>query len=74
LVEVPDFRAGTIHVSGDYWHFSRTPAVINGLPKVGEHNDEVLSGILGYSDERIAELRQTDVIAEWDHYDEIPSG
>ena len=74
LVEVPDFRAGTIHVSGDYWHFSRTPAVINGLPEVGEHNDEVLSGILGYSDERIAELRQTDVIAEWDHYDEIPSG
>lgn len=73
LVEVPDFRAGTIHVSGDYWHFSRTPTVINGLPAVGEHNEEVLAGILGYSDERIAELRENNVIAEWDHYDEIPT-
>ena len=51
LVEVPDFRAGTIHVNGDYWHMSRTPAVIGGLPAVGEHNEEVLSGILGYSEE-----------------------
>ncbi|MGZ6106400.1 MAG: CaiB/BaiF CoA transferase family protein, partial [Vulcanimicrobiaceae bacterium] len=25
LVEVPDFLAGTIAVSGDFWHFGRTP-------------------------------------------------
>ena len=25
MVEVPDFLAGEIAVSGDYWHFSRTP-------------------------------------------------
>src|SRR6266850_495809 len=48
MVEVPDFLAGSIAVSGDFWHFSRTPAVVGSTPKVGEHNDEVL-GLLGYS-------------------------
>ena len=72
LVEAPDFRGGTIHVNGDYWHMSRTPAVIGGLPAVGEHNEEVLSGILGYFQERIAELRGKPVIAESHHYDEVP--
>ena len=28
MVEVDDFLAGTIAVSGDFWHFSRTPAVV----------------------------------------------
>ncbi len=72
IVEVPDFRAGTMPVNGDYWHMSRTPAVIGSLPAVGEHNEEVLSGILGYSEERILELRDRRVISESDHYDEIP--
>ena len=55
MVEVPDFLAGTIAVSGDFWHFSRTPAVVGSTPKVGEHNEEVLGGLLGYSEEEIAE-------------------
>jgi crotonobetainyl-CoA:carnitine CoA-transferase CaiB-like acyl-CoA transferase len=59
-------------VNGDYWHMSRTPAVIGQLPKVGEHNDEVLSGILGLSEERIAQLKDSQVISESDHYDEVP--
>ena len=71
LVEVPDFRAGTMPVNGDYWHMSRTPAVIGSLPAVGEHNDEVLSGILGYSEERISELSEKNVISESDLYDEL---
>src|SRR6266571_3644611 len=40
MVEVPDFLAGTIAVSGDFWHFSRTPAIVGSTPKVGEHNEE----------------------------------
>ena len=71
-MEVPDFRAGTIHVNGDYWHMSRTPAVIGVLPEVGEHNQEVLSEILGYSEERISELREKQVISESHNYDEVP--
>ena len=60
------------YVNGDYWDMSRTPAIIGSLPAVGEHNEEILSGILGYSDDRIAELRDKQVISESDHDDEIP--
>ena len=72
LVEVPDFLAGTIAVSGDYWHFSRTPTVIGSTPRVGEHNEEVLGGLLGYSDEEISALYQNNVVSTADHYDEVP--
>lgn len=71
MVEVPDFLAGTIAVSGDYWHFSRTPAVVGTTPKVGEHNEEVLSGLLGYSQAEIASLYAKEVIGNTDHYDTL---
>jgi crotonobetainyl-CoA:carnitine CoA-transferase CaiB-like acyl-CoA transferase len=72
LVDVPDFLAGSIAVSGDFWHFSRTPVVIGSTPRIGEHNEEVLGDLLGYSGEEIAELYEKKVIANFDHYDEIP--
>ena len=72
MVEVPDFLAGTIAVSGDYWHFSRTPAVVGSTPQVGEHNEEVLSGLLGYSEEEIDQMRQDNVIGDSHEYDQIP--
>jgi crotonobetainyl-CoA:carnitine CoA-transferase CaiB-like acyl-CoA transferase len=72
MMEVPDFLAGSIAVSGDFWHFSRTPVVVGSTPQVGEHNEEVLSGLLGYSDEQIAQFREDNVIGEFDYYDEIP--
>ncbi len=71
MVEVPDFLAGTIAVSGDFWHFSRTPAVVASTPKVGEHNEEVL-GVLGYSRDEIAKLYANEVIGNFHHYDEVP--
>jgi crotonobetainyl-CoA:carnitine CoA-transferase CaiB-like acyl-CoA transferase len=72
MVEVPDFLAGTIAVSGDYWHFSRTPVVVGSTPRVGEHNEEVLSGLLGYSEDQIAKFREDNVIGEHDEYDQVP--
>ena len=72
MVEVPDFLAGSIAVSGDYWHFSRTPTQIGSTPQVGEHNEEVLSGLLGYSDEEIAALYENNVVSTVHHYDEVP--
>ena len=72
MVDVPDFLAGSIAVSGDYWHFSRTPVVIGTTPKVGEHNEEVLCDILGYSPEDVTRLRERQVIGETDFYDEVP--
>jgi crotonobetainyl-CoA:carnitine CoA-transferase CaiB-like acyl-CoA transferase len=71
MVEVPDFLAGTIAVSGDFWHFSRTAAVVGSTPRVGEHNEEVLGGLLGYSREEIAKLYASDVIGNSDHYDTL---
>jgi crotonobetainyl-CoA:carnitine CoA-transferase CaiB-like acyl-CoA transferase len=72
MVEVPDFQAGTIAVSGDFWHFSRTPVVVGSAPRVGEHNEEVLGDILDYSADEIAELYDQKVIANFDLYDEVP--
>ena len=72
MVEVPDFLAGEIAVSGDYWHFSRTPVNIGSTPQVGEHNEDVLAGILGYSEEQIESFRQGRVISEEHYYDDIP--
>ena len=72
MVEMPDFLAGSIAVSGDFWHFSRTPAIVGTCPRVGEHNEEVLSGLLGYSREEVSQLRQEQVIGEMDHYAELP--
>jgi crotonobetainyl-CoA:carnitine CoA-transferase CaiB-like acyl-CoA transferase len=71
MVEVPDFLAGTIAVSGDYWHFSRTPAVVGTTPKVGEHNEEILGELLGYSKEEIAALYASGVIGNFDQYDQL---
>jgi crotonobetainyl-CoA:carnitine CoA-transferase CaiB-like acyl-CoA transferase len=72
MVDVPDFLAGEIAVSGDFWHFSRTPAVVGSTPKVGEHNEEVICGLLGYSQENLAQFREDQVIGEHDEYDEVP--
>ena len=72
MVEVPDFLAGSIAVSGDFWHFSRTPAVIGTTPQVGEHNEDVLGGILGYTEERISALYEGNVISTRHEYDEVP--
>ena len=72
MVDVPDFLAGTIAVSEDFWHFSRTPAIVGSTPKVGEHNEEVLGGLLGYSEAEMADLYAKDVIGNWDHYDTVP--
>jgi crotonobetainyl-CoA:carnitine CoA-transferase CaiB-like acyl-CoA transferase len=71
MVEVPDFLAGSIAVSGDFWHFSRTPAVVGSTPQVGEHNEEVLGGLLGYSKEEIARFYADKVIGKEHHYDTL---
>ena len=62
LVEVDDPIAGKINVSGDFWHFSRTPAVIGTTPMPGEQTDELLSGLLDLSEDEIDQLRQQGVV------------
>ena len=62
LMEVPDPIAGSIHVAGKMIKFSRTPMVVGSTPMVGEHTEEVLRDILGYSGERIRALEESGVV------------
>ena len=62
MVEVPDPTAGSIHVTGKVIKFSRTPMVVGSAPAIGEHNDDVLRDLLGYSGETVDELRRAGVI------------
>ena len=62
MVEVPDPIAGSMYVTGEMIKFSRTPIVVGSAPTVGEHTEEVLRDILGYSHERIQSLLKEEVI------------
>ena len=45
------------------WRFSETPAKISRhAPGIGEHNEEVLKGILGMSAQEIDELKEKKII------------
>ncbi len=63
LVEVPDPVAGTIHVSGKQIKLSRSEMVVGSAPLVGEHNDEILRTVLGYTPEEVERLRDDGVIS-----------
>ena len=56
LVRVPHSLHGESVVEGSRFRLSRTPARIGQPPAVGEHTEQVLKDILGYDDDRIAEL------------------
>ena len=48
-------------VHGTPWKFSKTPAKIKRAPKLGEHNEELLSN-LGYTNKEIKNLKDDKVI------------
>lgn len=57
FVRVPHSSVDEVMIENSRYRFSRTPAVVpRGAPDQGEHNFEVLSGILGYDDDRIADV------------------
>ncbi|MCW4035959.1 MAG: CoA transferase, partial [Candidatus Bathyarchaeota archaeon] len=56
--------AGTVRSPGFPVKLSRTPGTIRlPAPTIGQHNEEVLTQLLGYTKEQVAELRKTGVIA-----------
>jgi crotonobetainyl-CoA:carnitine CoA-transferase CaiB-like acyl-CoA transferase len=51
-----------VFVPGATIKMSKTPGRVGHVPTPGEHTDEVLSGLLGYGKETLAELRTANVI------------
>ena len=54
---------GEVRVDGQPVHFSRTDwASSRGAPCLGEHNEQILCGLLGYTPSEVARLREDKVI------------
>ena len=65
LIEMEHPKVGKLKIAGSGFKMSETPGRVTGrAPSLGEHNEEVLGGILGYSPETIDGLRKAGVIAK----------
>ncbi|MEW6187248.1 MAG: CoA transferase [Thermodesulfobacteriota bacterium] len=62
MVNVPDPIAGTIHVPGKFIKLSRSQTIVGSPAAIGQHNDEILGGLLNYSSEQIQALRAEGII------------
>jgi crotonobetainyl-CoA:carnitine CoA-transferase CaiB-like acyl-CoA transferase len=62
LVKMDDAVAGEMYLPGLTIKFSKTPGKLGPVPTPGQHTDEILGGLLGYDDVRIAELRAARVV------------
>ena len=61
--EVDHTAMGSVRVDGQPVHFSATDwSSTRGAPCLGEHNEPVLCGLLGYTPEQVAQLREDKVI------------
>jgi formyl-CoA transferase len=63
ILETNHASAGTVKLPGFPYKFSRTPAEIQKPPPMlGQHTEEVLTGLLGYSREGVEGLRENGAI------------
>jgi crotonobetainyl-CoA:carnitine CoA-transferase CaiB-like acyl-CoA transferase len=63
FVVVPHAKQGTTVVEGSRFRLSRTPAAVTyGGPTFGEHTFEVLTEVLGYDGDRIADLAAAELL------------
>jgi crotonobetainyl-CoA:carnitine CoA-transferase CaiB-like acyl-CoA transferase len=63
---------GPVKMYGSPMKFSETPATIRGYaPFLGEHNRDVLTTVLGYSEEDIDTLYKEDVIYQAPEVDKL---
>ena len=63
VTSVSDPILGNFEVPGFPLHFSAFPQPAGGgAPTLGEHNQQILSGYLGYSPERISQLERAGVL------------
>jgi CoA:oxalate CoA-transferase len=63
IIEVDQLLSGKVKVPGSLFKMSKTPGNISyPAPFLGENNQEILSGLLGFSDEEIAKLSDEHII------------
>lgn len=63
VIEVPHLTLGSVKVTGVPIKLSDTPgAVETAPPLLGQHTGEILTSLLGYSMEEVAELRKAGVV------------
>jgi CoA:oxalate CoA-transferase len=62
IVELEHPRAGKVRQPNFPIRFSRTPAAAGAAPTLGQHNEEILSDLLGYGVEEIKALRKKGII------------
>jgi crotonobetainyl-CoA:carnitine CoA-transferase CaiB-like acyl-CoA transferase len=62
MMKVPDPIAGTIHVPGKFIKLSRSETIVGSPAAIGQHNDEIIGGLLHYSADQIQQLRSEGVI------------
>ena len=63
IINVEQTISGKVKVPGSVFKLSRTPGVVGfPAPYLGEHNNEVYSDLLGYSEHEIAELADNGII------------
>jgi len=62
MVNVPDPVAGSIPVTGRVIKFSRSGMPVGSAPTIGEHTDEILGGVLGFSEDEVDSLRADGVV------------
>ncbi|MCD6487147.1 MAG: CoA transferase [Syntrophobacterales bacterium] len=63
LVEIDQPRAGRMKIAGSPIHLSETPGKVYApAPLLGEHSEEVLKDILGYSQEETDKLKKKGII------------
>lgn len=62
FVNIPDPVVGQVKIVGSPYKMSDSKPTYGPVPKLGEHTDDVLMTVLGYSSEKLAGLRQTNTI------------
>jgi CoA:oxalate CoA-transferase len=63
IIELQHPKAGTVKIANTPLKLSKTPAKIEiTAPLLGQHTDELLHDLLGYTQEKIDKLRESNVI------------
>jgi formyl-CoA transferase len=64
VVEVDHPRRGKYLTVGNPIKLSDSPADVRRSPLLGEHTDEILAGVLGFSEEEIRQLKASGALGE----------